>query len=202
MRARRTRASAGSTGCEPGWPTGASSSHCGKGRARLPDPRWASRAALLPPASSAAAPSASRRGPGSPPAAPVRRAHRSGRPATSSSRARAMACEALGGFFRRLRQFKPSSRASPKALGTKGRPGRTKANSSSTSNSSTLARVPSRPATKAAWATRTSPPSNSGRASCRPMRSAAPSARAIAAPGGAGTRAIRESRESGIGARF
>src|SRR5207253_2498155 len=77
-----------------------------------------------------------------------------------------------------------------------------KANNSSTSNRSTLARVPNRPATKAAWATRTSPPSNSGRASCSPIRSASSfdwSRRQIAAPGGAGTRAVRLERDSNMG---
>jgi hypothetical protein len=202
--ASRLRASAGSTACEPGSPTSASSSHWIR-------PRQASSPAMGEPCGTSPTSFFSNSAQRQParsmvPTSGARAARTSsGQPSTSFSKARAMACNVWADCSGVVGAARPSARASPSALGTKGSPGRTKANSSRTSNSITSGLRPSRPATKPLWATSTSPLSNKGRASRRAMRSVlwpseGPSARAITAPGGAGTRAIRLERES-IGAR-
>ena len=172
-------------------PAGASSSHCGKAAPGFqPGDGRAVRCGRADAAPSTAAPSASRRGVKGADQRRQRLRYVRRPAAISSSKARgdgarlAAGCSGVSGA-----QAAQGARQ-PKALGTKGMAGPHESEQfQHIEKRSCGRRVPSRPATKAACATSTSPLRNSVRASsCFAMREP-PSADASSAPPGAGTRA-------------
>ncbi len=185
----RLRASMAATGCAPGLPGGASSSHLGSPR-HTSKPASGGKARCVSPIASSTA-GAQRHPAFSIEAASGRSRSRSASVSarSSSSNEPAAVCSALADSSGVCGMGSISARASPSGDGMQGCAGRTKANSSSTSNRGRAGATFSRPATKMACVTSTSPARNSRRASSRPKRRVSPGANATAAPPAAGTSA-------------